>query len=191
MSNLPARVLQKCIEKGKPTSIDDPNIVRGSGITDDCPNALPVGSKYQGVEICGAIGTYGLPCIKTPCSTGRCQLHTKVSAAYKCLSKKERDSINDIKIGDLTEEIKIFKALLYRQLKIQNENDVASVKLTISLMEQVRALEAEQFKLSGGASATNPVDTAMAMQNWCKNAMNVSIEIREPKKDATDPNTSQ
>ena len=173
---IPKKILERYLKTGHPLSFDDVGFVKGSGES-EIPGALPIGTKFQGVECCAALNCYGAPCIEKPLATGRCARHTKVQMAFQNLTEEERERIEEIKIGELLQEIKVFKILLYRSLKNYNEEDQQTVKNTIALVEQVRALESEQYKLSGGTSNSNPVEFAKQARDFCKSTQ-IVVNIR-------------
>ena len=179
---LPKSTLERYIRSGHPLSFDDPGFVRGTGLN-DFPGGIPCGSTFQGVPCCGALNSYGVPCINKPEANGRCNKHQRLPTAYKHLSKHEIKEIDQVKVGDLQQEIKIFKTLLYRALEVYDQGDRDSVKTITDLVEQVRALEAEQFRLTGGTSNSDPATLAQAMREFNKNT-SMTIEVRPAAPDA-------
>ena len=186
---IPKSTLESYIRNGHPLTFEEEGFVIGSGLN-DFPGGIPRGSSWKGMPCCGALNSYGVPCIEKPFPDGRCGKHQKIPLAYKYLSMNDRKAIDEVKIGDLQQEIRIFKVLLYKALDSYDITDSASVKNTIALAEQVRVLEAEQYRLTGGTSATNPNELASAMREFCKNA-SMSIEIRPSEDKPVTPNEQQ
>jgi len=180
---IPKYILERYIKNGHPLTFNDQGFKLGTGLN-DFPGGIPRGSTYQGVPCCGALNRHEVPCISKPMADGRCNKHQKIPHAYKYLSVNDREAIDSIKVGCLEQEIRIFKVLLHKSLKAYDIEDTQSIKNCIALAEQVRTLEAEQFRLTGGTSSTNPGELATAMKEFCKNAT-MSIEIRPSEEGIT------
>ena len=157
-------LMEKFIKSGRPLTFCDPNIVPGKGTQYDFPNGLPIGSYFRGTPICGADNEYGIPCTKKPLRSGRCSFHTNPHRINK-QKKQEKSTYNNIltpdevklynkvSTGTLVDEIKVFRLLLRRQLEVYNPNDPDAISSLVQMVETLRKLEMDQFKLQGSKEA--------------------------------------
>jgi len=153
----------------KPSSFDDGNIIRGTGTNDDYPNGLPKGSVFRGKVICGAPTKANKPCIRKPQEGGRCIQHSGLEIHRKTPEKSFYNSVytpdetkhtKEVKIGNLKEEIILFKILLKRVI----EAGKWSVKEITTLAHTIKELEDTHFRLMGGEIKGNPLDMVLAMK---------------------------
>ena len=162
--------LEKYKAEGRPLSNEDPNIVKGTGPSEDCPTGLPQGSYLRGRPICGATTGEDLPCLGKPLPSGRCHIHTNLQKTRKktekslyssVLTDDERTHQRLIKIGSLEEEIRLFKTILARTIKDGTIREITSIGHLICELEE------KHHKLIGGAGET-AFDLVIAMRSASK-----------------------
>ena len=160
-------------------SFDDANIVRGEGDNEDYPNGLPIGSFYKGKPICGAPTAMDptKPCSKPPNDTGRCFSHspkesrkTPDKSFYKdAFTPEEVKHSKDIKVGNLKDEIVLFKVLLRRKV-----SEGAPGRELAAIGHAIRELEELHFHLMGGEVKGNPYDVVISLRK-CVEDMDNSV----------------